>query len=339
MLRLYNKCNAGPSTLDNSTTLSQLIQLLSDGAPHSGTELGAALGVSRTAVWKNIKKLQAYGVTIQTMKGQGYALASPLILLDPLKIKSLLGDQSIVLHVFESIGSTNDYAKTLFDPSRIQVCLAEQQTAGRGRFNRPWHSPFGENIYFSLSYPFTQELSQLGGLSLVTGLCLIKTLNELYVLSEPVGIKWPNDILANHQKLAGTLIEMKAESHGAANIVIGIGINVNMLKSESKSTTQPWTSLQKLTGQYQDRNSLVAQLIHNLVDYLERFTSKGLKSFMKEWREYDVLKGKKITLQSTQQCITGEACGINANGYLQLKLDLTGEIQAFSWGDTSIVKE
>ncbi len=319
-------------------SLHKLITLLSDGAFHDGTALGLKLGISRTAVWKMIKKLEAYDVPLQSQKKIGYALREPLSLLDKTKLKRLLPHKAIKLEIFESLPSTNDYLLANKTSQKIQVCLAEQQTKGRGRFHRAWHSPFAQNLYFSVRYAFNTDISELGGVSLVASLAIAHTLNELKILPDTILLKWPNDIIYDHKKLAGNLVEVQAETHDLCQVILGIGINVNMSKAPAQHILQAWTSLRNITGQHFDRTTLAASLLNNLIIYLARFAESGLTTFVSEWQKYDALRDKKITLLVGEQSIKGVGCGINAQGHLLLKRDDTGKIQAFSAGETTIAK-
>ncbi len=261
----------------------------------------------------------------------------PLIPLDKTIIEDLLTFKKINLEVFETLASTNDYFKSLPISDKIRVCLTEQQTKGRGRFNREWHSPFGQNIYLSLSYTFAKDLSELAGLSLVTSLAIAKTLDSLCQHADPMLIKWPNDIIYQGEKLAGSLIEVQAETNGFCHVIIGIGINVNMI-NDSQTISQAWTSLRKIDQQYHDRNLVVATLINNLLPYLAEFATHGLASFIPEWQTRDALLNTKIGVQCGKEKIIGTALGINAQGHLLLQPEHTKETMIFSSGDTSILK-
>lgn len=314
-------------------SLIAVVNLLSDGEYHDGTTIGKTLGLTRSAVWKAIKKLQTYDVDILSSKGKGYRLQEPLQLLDAKKILQLVGDHKIMLHVFESLPSTSDYLQTSKKSKAIQICLAEQQTSGRGRFDREWFSPFAKNIYFSCLYPFQKDISELAGLSLVVGLSIVRTLKELGI-DKQLAVKWPNDIIYKEQKLSGNLIAIQAEAHNNCFAIIGIGINVNMLGA---NISQPWTSMQKILGHYVDRNVVCATLIKNLLSYLQQFNQQGFAAFTKEWMQADCLMGKAIGLKNLDNTINGEVVGVNEQGCLLLKLS-NGKVQAFSSGDTSVVK-
>lgn len=316
-----------------NANVSKLLYLLSDGEYHDGSTIGLKLGMTRSAVWKLIKKLQAYDVEIDSIKGKGYALLQPLMLLDVKKIKKQLRHDKIDMLVFESIPSTNDYLKSFKQVKQIKICLAEQQTQGKGRLNRTWFSPFGKNVYLSCLYPFQKDISELAGLSLVTSLAILKTLKTLGI-QQSIAVKWPNDIMYNQQKIAGNLIEIQAESHGMCHAVIGIGINVNMLAA---NISQAWTSTQHILGEYLDRNIVVSTLINYLLDDLQIFSVQGFQAFVDEWIRTDSLTNKQIMLKNMNTNVAGLVAGVNEQGHLLLRLP-NGMMQAFSAGDTSILK-
>lgn len=129
--------------------MQTLLKLLQDGRFHSGEELGAVLGISRSAVWKRLQHLEAeHGLQFHKVRGRGYRLASPLSLLDPRKIDSLWP-----VEIMPTVDSTNSEAmrRLAAGASTPFVIVVEQQTAGRGRRGRAWVSPYGENLYYSLA--------------------------------------------------------------------------------------------------------------------------------------------------------------------------------------------
>lgn len=320
--------------------LIQLVKLLSDGNYHDGNMLGESLKITRSAVWKMIKKLEQYGVAIDSIRNKGYALQEPLILLEPNRIKKAL-TYPLELTVLESVDSTNEFLKTQAKKSPIRCCFAEHQTQGRGRLNRTWHSPFGKNLYFSCSYLFQKDVSELAGLSLAVSLSIFNALQTLGI-TEEMSVKWPNDILCHNKKIAGVLIDIQAESHGVTNVIIGIGLNVNMLHTDSKQSNgiinQDWTSLREEKNMIYDRNYVATILVQSLLEHLHRFGQYGFQDFIEEWKKTDALANKKVTLDCNSHLISGEALGINAQGHLLLQ-QRDGTIRAFSSGDASIIKK
>lgn len=319
-----------------SANLIKLTNILSDGEYHDGNTLGDTLSMTRSAVWKAIKKLENFNIEIHSIKGKGYALLEPLILLDSKKIKKQI-KHKVELSVLESVGSTNTYLQQFKQSNTIKICIAEQQTQGKGRLGREWFSPFGKNIYMSLLYHFKKDISELSGLSLVMSLAIMKTLRQAGV-TEKLSMKWPNDLLYAEKKISGTLIEIQAETNGLCHAYIGVGINVNMMHDMRNEVTQPWTSIQKVINQHTDRNVLSASLINCLLDYLHRFELHGLQHFLEEWKEADCLTNKMIEVKNVRENTKGKVVGINEQGHLLLQL-LDGSLHAFSSGDTTILKK
>ncbi len=296
---------------------------------HDGETLGAALGVSRNTIWKTINKLIDYGIAIDAIKGRGYRLVEPLTLLDEAVIRAGLIEKAIDLKIFETIDSTNAFLHGFKSKQPIALCLAEQQTAGRGRFARTWHSPFGQNIYMSCRYPFMRDISTLGGLSLAVSLAILQTVQH-FAPEAAIQLKWPNDVLYQQKKLAGSLIEIRAESHSRAQAIIGIGLNVNML-------AQTWASVRAITHEVMDRNIVCIQLINVLLTTLHTFAENGLTPFIAQWLSADALFNQAITLHNGKQKISGIGKGIDAHGQLIMQLE-DGTQQHFSAGETSLHK-
>ncbi|CAM2799082.1 biotin-[acetylCoA carboxylase] holoenzyme synthetase and biotin operon repressor [Legionella steigerwaltii] len=316
----------------------RLLQLLGDGKCHSGSELGATLGITRSAIWKQINHLIESGIPIKRIRHQGYQLPNQLILLNKHKIIEHLAAENqttpFKLHLLTTIDSTNRYLKDLPLSNSVDICCSEIQTQGRGRFGRHWHSPFGENIYCSSRWNLNYDFAKLSGLSLVTSLAIVATLNELDISSN-IKIKWPNDILWANKKLCGSLIEILAESNGNVQVIIGIGLNVNTDTQNNPLPDKPWCSLYEITQSHFDRNFLIAKLIAHLEHYLIKFIHYDLISFMDEWSKSDYLFGKNIKVTQSSNTLSGLACGINELGQLILQDEL-GIRHFLSSGDTSL---
>jgi len=318
----------------------RILHALEDGSYQSGTTLGNLLSISRTAVWKQIKHLIEIGVPIQRHLKRGYKLSAPLILLNEDKIRQHLQRHGVNLpldfYLFSSIDSTNKFLKTGPSSNIIRVAAAELQTAGRGRFGREWYSPFGENIYCSIRWHFNGDLSRLSGLSLVVSLSIMATLEEMG-LHENIHIKWPNDILWKDEKLCGNLIEVIAESNHAADVIIGVGINVNSNKNHHKDALldRPWCSLHEITGKLFDRNRIIAHLLVHLNHFLMEFVQNGFSPFISKWQLVDYLKDQMITVSQPLGLLRGKANGVNEVGQLIL-IDEQGIKHYLSSGDTSL---
>ncbi len=317
-----------------------LLSLLADGAFHSGTELAHSLGVSRTCVWQHLNALTALGVTVLAVTGKGYRLEHSVELLSVEHIYAQLTEhakQSIsLLEIFLQIDSTNRYLFDLpnHDLTQGRVCLAEMQTAGKGRRGRNWVSTFGSNIYLSIIWQFNQGYASTQGLSLAVGIAVVRALHAYGVTA--VGLKWPNDIFYAGKKLGGILIEIAGEAEGPCRAVIGLGLNVLLTQHEAKSITQAWTDLTHiLDDKVVNRNRLVATVLTHLMMVLNEFQHTGLASFINEWSTYDCLKHQAITLLIGERSVSGMMRGINENGLVLIEHH-DGRIQAFASGEVSI---
>lgn len=232
------------------------------------------------------------------------------------------------LHIVNRIDSTNTYV--LHQAKRGMksgfICLAEEQTAGRGRLDRSWFSPGQRNIYLSMLWQFTNTATSLAGLSLVIGLVIVKALKQLGI-KENLGLKWPNDVYWQNSKLAGVLVEM--ETANFINAVIGIGLNVAMPDEEGATITQAWTDLNRILGLAPDRNLIAGLMTTELLCTLPRFAEQGLAPFLAEWQALDIYYSRPLSLQSGQTQYSGIARGVNAEGELILQCD-DGVIRSFA---------
>ncbi len=319
---------------DSYSNLKKLTTILSDCQFHDGDTLGKQLGVTRASVWKMTEKLGIYGVPITSVKGKGYTLTEPLVLLDEKSIKQTLDPailKNVDLTILETVDSTINYLKKHFNQQKKSICIAEQQTEGIGRLGRTWTSPFGLNLYFSCRYQFHCDVADLSGLSLAISIAVLKTLQKFGVSPE---IKWPNDIFCHDKKCAGCHIELIGESNGACHAIISVGINVNMIRFPTQ-INQPWTSLALETQTQFNRNHIAAELIQQLFAILEEFTAKGLAAFKDFYTQNDYLRNQWVTVRQHNTTLEGKVIGIDDWGRLLLQTK-PGHIVALSSGDATL---
>ncbi|QLF93862.1 bifunctional biotin--[acetyl-CoA-carboxylase] ligase/biotin operon repressor BirA [Pseudomonas sp. ABC1] len=313
----------------------KLLQLLSDGRFHSGAELGASLGVTRAAVWKRLRLLEkSFPVPLERVSGKGYRLASPLSLLDEAGLSSVLRPLGWSLFLYEEADSTNAEAlrllQRLVTPSFVVV--AESQTAGRGRRGRQWSSPPALNLYCSFVLQIEDGGRHLPGMSLVVGLAVVDALRKMGVSG--VGLKWPNDVYVGGKKVAGILLELTGDPADQCHVVIGIGINVNMMDSGGEGIGQPWVSLRSVLGRCVDRNELLGCLALSLSGYIERHMAEGFAALRAEWESLNVWQGLVCRLSAGPQDVVGRMLGVDDHG--ALCLDVGGHVRAFSGGELSL---
>lgn len=318
-----------------SPTTLKILNILNDCETHSGAEIAEYLHISRNAVWKVIQRLKQHNVVIHSRHG-GYLLDTPLIPLDKTRIKNSIIEPDIDIDCFETVSSTNDALKNSPSSNMPQICLTEYQSKGRGRLGRPWVSHFGRNILCSFSYTFEKDISELSGLSLVVAILTADALKSFDQNLHPL-LKWPNDIYLNNKKLGGILIDINAEAHGKCMAIIGVGLNVNMKGTDLESVDQPWTSLEHVLNKQLDRNVLIAHLMNTLLQGMRIFVEEGIEPFLTDWKRYDLLENKIISIIQGPTPISGVAHGVTPQGHLRLKLS-SGETRTFSYGDTKILK-
>ena len=306
-----------------------LLKLLKDGRFHSGQALGAALGVSRSAVWKQLQHLESdLNLSIHKVRGRGYQLAAPLELLEQEQLDS--SPWPVLIH--HSLDSTNAEALRAIDSGAAApfVVTAERQTAGRGRRGRKWVSPFAENIYYSLVLRMDGGMRQLEGLSLVVGLAVLSALRAVGL--SDAGLKWPNDVLVGNKKIAGILLELVGDPADVCHVVLGIGINVNMrLASE---VDQAWTSVFLESGRLVNRNTLISRLNDSLLVYLKRHAAEGFSAIQVEWEQNHLWQGREVSLIAGVHQVTGTVMGIDQQG--ALRMSVNGEVKVYSGGELSL---
>ena len=212
----------------------RLLRVLADGEPHSGEELARTFGVTRAAVWKQIAKLERWGLSVAATPGLGYRLDRPLDLLDAESLRSSLpaavAARIARLEVFTEIGSTNRYLLELPNPApdRLDVCIAEFQSEGRGRRGRRWSAPLGSGLCLSVAWQFADAPRELAALTLAVGVAVRRALARACGIE--IALKWPNDLVWEDRKLGGILLELTAEAHGGCHVVAGVGLNVALAK-------------------------------------------------------------------------------------------------------------
>ncbi|MBG3131878.1 bifunctional biotin--[acetyl-CoA-carboxylase] ligase/biotin operon repressor BirA [Proteus mirabilis] len=307
-----------------------LIELLADGNIHSGEQLGESLGMTRAGINKHIQTLRSWGIDIQTVAGKGYQLDAPMNLLNADSVnKNINGEPASVIPV---IDSTNQYLiQRISELKSGDVCIAEYQSAGRGRRGRQWISPFGRNLYLSMYWKLDQGPAAAIGLSLVVGVIMAEVLQKLG--ADGVKVKWPNDLYLNDKKLSGILVELTGKTGDVAHIVTGIGINIAMSKNQNEAINQQWINLEQV-GIKIDRNELACEITNALREAFVQFEKQGLSVFIERWKRLDNFMDRRVKLIIGEKEIFGIAKGINDQGALLLEQD--GKIIPYIGGEISL---
>ena len=301
----------------------------------SGEDLSNKLGISRTAVWKHIKKLKEEGYNIESVNKKGYRLVSfPGDLLTSENIKynlqtEMIGDN---IHHLQTIDSTNEYLKRIGDKSTDgTVVISEEQTRGKGRMGRTWQSNSGEGIWMSLLLKPNIIPFKAPFITLVAGVSVVTALRKLNV---PAQIKWPNDIILNDKKICGILTELSAEIERVNYIIVGMGMNVKNMYFSGELEHKA-TSLYK-EGYVLQRVDIVDKILYefekNYIDYIENDNKEHVLNL---FRQYSNIINKEIYLITNDKRELVTCIDINDSGNLIVK-DKDNNIREIMSGEVSI---
>lgn len=306
----------------------------------SGQELSELLQVSRTSVWKHIKKIQSLGYEIESSTKKGYRLLATPDQLFPDEVQrglegSIFGFDHY--YYFDQVDSTNDYAKKLASQGYPEGCVvtAETQNSGRGRRGRSWFSPPGKGLYFSVILRPNLPIKEIPRIPLVAAAAVANTIASEYNL-HPF-IKWPNDIWIENRKIAGILTEAVSDMDGVEFVVVGIGLNVNHKIDDFPSDLRtPPTSLQVEIGVPISRVQLFQKLLLNLTCYYSELRAGNFAAILENVRGISLMIGQNVRLETVNGLMTGKALAIDDDGFLVVE-DSGGKIHTIMSGEIMIV--
>ena len=310
--------------------MAEILGMLAAGLPVSEQRLATVMGISTDVVRQQVDALCKLGVPVQRLAASTYRLPWPVQRLNQGKIRQALPaevwTQLGMLEVHWEVDSTSSVLlRRGAQLEDFSMLLAETQSAGRGRRDRPWLSPPGLNLYLSCARRFELGSVALDGLSLAVGVMVIRALHAQGITG--VGLKWPNDVLAattdptQYGKLAGILVELSGQRQGACLAVIGIGLNLRLTPGMRAQVAQPITDLASLCkGTPSDRNQMAAALISALVVGLSQFAQASFAAFRDEYATYDLLAGKALRVSGETATYEGMGAGVDGRGALQLRI-------------------
>ena len=322
-------------------TVERLLHALADGRTHSGEELALKFGVTRAAIWKQVAKLADLGLAVEAAPGAGYRLAHGLDLLDVEALRAALepavAARLAKLEVFTELDSTN--RRLLAAPPSVgslDVCIAEYQNAGRGRRGRRWQAPLGSGIALSVGWQFAGVPAEPSALTLAVGVAVRRVLDRVAGIT--IALKWPNDLVFDERKLGGILLEIQAEAHGGAHVVVGVGLNVALSAALLPSLCD-WprgaVDLTTALGRAPPpRAVLAAGLVNEIAALLADYPAQGFAAYRTEWRSADFLRGRVVRLDEGTGRLFGTALGIDADGALLVETD--GGKRRVVAGDVSV---
>jgi BirA family transcriptional regulator, biotin operon repressor / biotin---[acetyl-CoA-carboxylase] ligase len=325
-----------PGTTDRR--IAGLLTLLAENATIvvSGARIAREIGVSRSTVWRCVERLRDLGVKVKGHPRAGYFLEKVPDILMPDMLRqrlkgSLFGKR---IHHFFKIDSTNRVALELGYAGEPEgsVVLAEEQTAGRGRAGRSWHSERAAGIYATLLLRPKLSPVQAPLLTMMAGLSARAAIADVTGL--PVDLKWPNDLVVHGKKIGGILTEMHAEPSQVHFVIVGIGVNVNQEKFPAELAGIA-TSLRAETQRTQPRMEILVRLLREFESDYNRFIREGSASVVRRFQEVSsYAQGKRVRVTNGAESYAGVTAGLTAEGLLRVERD-GGELATVIAGDVT----
>ena len=319
-----------------------VLKLLTDGRQHSGETLAKHLGVKRAAVRRQVAKLERWGLEVECVRGQGYRLSRSIDLLSARTIADALGASAAErlgrLDVFAELDSTNLYLLRAPAPAagELTACLAEYQTAGRGRRGRRWQTPFGGGLCLSVGWLFDANPRELGALGLAAAVVARRVIGEM--TGRCPSLKWPNDLVWADRKLGGVLVELSPLCPGTCHVVIGIGINVSVDVAWLQAVSDWQTGavdLETMTGGCPPpRNALAGRLIDGLYGLVSTYGMGGFRAHHPEFEAANYLRGSHVAVTQGDRDFSGTVVSVAPDGALILRT-ASGTRRVLS-GDVSV---
>ncbi|MFJ7975319.1 biotin--[acetyl-CoA-carboxylase] ligase [Peribacillus sp. NPDC096379] len=304
----------------------------------SGQEIADYVGCSRTAVWKHIEELRNEGYVLEAIRNKGYRIISAPGNVTSNEIQ--IGLQTTTfgqnIHYEESVDSTQKIANRLANGGAAEgtIVIAEEQTLGKGRLSRNWHSPKFTGIWMSLILRPKIPFHEAPQLTLLAAVAVAQAIEDVTDLSPE--IKWPNDLLIKGKKVTGILTELQAESDRIHSVIVGIGVNVNQKLSDFPEELQNTaTSLFIESGKSISRSTLIQQILRNMEKLYSTYLKHGFNPVKLLWESYAVSLGKELKATTVNETIIGKALGITDSGVLLLE-DKTGKVHHIYSADITI---
>lgn len=301
--------------------------------------LTKAMKATAEEVDNSLRFLKALGYKVRQKKGLIAFISAPDTLISTeiaygLKTK-MIGRR---IYAYRSVRSTNDIAAELAQAGEPEgtIVTAEQQTKGRGRLGRSWHSPPGCGIYVSTILKPKFAPGKAPGLAIMTSVALADAVSKF--CQAQVNIKWPNDILINGKKAAGILTELSAEKDKIDYVIVGVGVNVNHRADDFPAELRASaTSLRLANRRKVKRVALFHQFLRNLESEYRRYCKSQLSASHAKIRRYSSLIGHPVRLSIGRKIEGGVVIDIDAAGALILEQD--GQRRAVTSGEVTLVKE
>jgi BirA family biotin operon repressor/biotin-[acetyl-CoA-carboxylase] ligase len=321
----------------------QLLKIFADhpGEFVSGEKISQQLGCTRTAIWKHIDELRKNGYEVESAPRRGYRLVSKGDGIHSHEIKvelktSRLGSE---ITYFDAIESTQIIAHQLAQSGHKEghVVIANEQTAGKGRLGRKWHSRSGTSVSMSLILRPELPPQKTPQLTLLTAVAVVRAIKTSTGVDSQ--IKWPNDVLVNGKKLVGILTEMQADPDFVHSVIIGIGLNVNQrLEDFDPDIRQLATSLAIEKNESLERAPIISAILNEFETLYDLYLQEGFRPIRVLWEAHSVSIGTYIYARTMREVIYGFAKGITDEGVLLLE-DEQGKTHQIYSADIEIASQ
>lgn len=301
---------------------AKLLHLLKSGDYVSGEEMSQTLGVSRTAIWKQLNALREQGYEIESAPRKGYKLLSQPNTMFPHDIEPFLRTKSFgqTIHYFETVPSTQPLAHEHAAKGSEEgtLVLANEQSSGRGRLGRQWQANKGQTVSMTLVLKPAIPIHQAPQLTLIAAVAVTRAIEAVSGLE--CEIKWPNDILYKGKKLVGILTEMAADPDQLKYVIVGMGINCHQMGNDFKAELSTIaTSIQAETGKTVNRAQLVAQIMNEFEWIYQAYLEKGFIAIKPLWEARAVSVNTYLYARTPNTVIYGYSLGITDDGLLRVK--------------------
>lgn len=320
---------------------AQILATLRQQDGVSGTDLALRLGMSRAAVWAHIQELREAGFEIEASPHRGYHLAtSPdRLLADDLLAR--LGPVKVIgrdIRVFQETSSTNDVVEKLARDGVAEgvVVFAEAQSKGRGRLGRPWLSPVGKGLWFSILLRPDLRPQEATRLTVAAATAIARAIQQQTGVTPD--IKWPNDLMIGGKKVCGILTELNAELDHVKYLILGVGVDVNLASAEFPADLRRIaTSLRIATGRILPRPELAAAILQELDREYARILRGQFAAVADEWEQRCTTIGQLVSIRLGDRVLRGRAEALDESGALLLRTE-HGRLERIIGGDVSVEK-
>ena len=316
-----------------------LLRRLAGGEALSTVSLARELRIDVPTLAGELRILRGQGLELEELAGDAVRLRSPMDVLDRDAVLAALGPGARrtleALDLLFEVGSTNQYLLDLArqrEVSRPRACMAEIQSAGRGRGGRPYFSTPGGSVLLSILLPVATAPGELLGLSPAIAVTVARALETEGAAG--LGLKWPNDVLVEGRKVCGILLELAQDRRQRPVLVAGIGINVRLAESTGRAIDQPWTDLHRVLGRAPKRNRIAGRVIDRVLEAVPAYMEAGFEAFRREYRSRDVLEGRALRVVHGREELRGIGRGLDPRGALLVQTQ--ERLTALLSGDVSV---